>query len=367
MCCRWLATAALLLAACAGEPPGPCDPSPAPGELGSICGFRNPEDVEAVASLGVLVVSQMRHRGDPDGGSLASIDLSDSRPTPRRLWPAEGLEPGAPAVPSQPFDPDCTRPPLSDFAPHGIAARRSSDGTVTLAVVGHGTREAVEFFELSGGDSGVGARWVGCIRLPADSVANDVIFGVDGAVLVSNYQPTLDGLAAVYYAFVAGLGGVTGGLLEKKPLEPWRELPATEASSPNGLLQSRDGKRVFFAQTGSHKIGAVSVAPGAERRDVPIDGFPDNLAWSTRGTILAITHTEGLALLPCIVGRRPCSTGWSLLELDPGSLRSERLLHHDGRKVGAVASVAEFDGRYYFGAIYGDRIGVWTPPEDRAR
>ncbi|MGH7898460.1 MAG: hypothetical protein ACREQQ_10935, partial [Candidatus Binatia bacterium] len=55
----------LFLAACAGEPRGPCAPNPGPGELGTLCGVANPEDVEAVASAGVVVVSEMRFPGRP--------------------------------------------------------------------------------------------------------------------------------------------------------------------------------------------------------------------------------------------------------------------------------------------------------------
>jgi hypothetical protein len=360
---RWIATAALIAAACAGEPRGPCDPNPPIGELGSICGLRNPEDVEAIPSLGILVVSQMQPRDGPGGGSLALIDLGDANPTPRQLWPTKTIErsTGRPLTP--PFDPDCANPPSAGFAPHGITAAVGRSGGVTLAVVAHGAREAIEFFELSGRGAGVAARWVGCIRLPPDSVGNDVVFGVGGAVLVSNFQPAWRGLAAAYYAVVAGLGGVTGDLIEKRPGEPWRRLAATGGPNPNGLLQSPGGGRVFFAQTGSGEISAVSTDSAAsERRDITIGGHPDNLAWSARGTILAITHTDGLALLPCVFGRRPCRTGWSLFEIDPQSLQALELLHHDGGEIGAVASIAEIGGRYYFGAVYDDRIGVWTPP-----
>jgi hypothetical protein len=63
--------------------------------------------------------------------------------------------------------------------------------------------------------------------------------------------------------------------------------------------------------------------------------------------------------LLCALGRLPCRTGWSIFEIDPASLRATLLLHHDGSVVGGVASAAEFDGRFYFGAVFDDRIGVW--------
>jgi hypothetical protein len=73
---RALQVAALLALACRGEPRGPCQPSPAPGELGTICGFENPEDVEPAAG------------------------------PPRRLWPdGESVATGARSVGIRPLSP----------------------------------------------------------------------------------------------------------------------------------------------------------------------------------------------------------------------------------------------------------------------
>ena len=63
-----------LLGGCRTAPRAACNPDPAPGAVGSICGFANPEDIEVVPAAGVLLVSQMR-RG-ATGGSLAAISLA---------------------------------------------------------------------------------------------------------------------------------------------------------------------------------------------------------------------------------------------------------------------------------------------------
>lgn len=157
-----------------------------------------------------------------------------------------------------------------------------------------------------------------------------------------------------------GLGCATGDLIAWAPELGWRHVPGTGAPIPNGVAVSSDGATVYYAEAGAGQIGRVSRAGGNPVRGA-VRGNPDNLAWSRRGTLLAGTHTDGAAALTCFLGRRPCRTGWSLLEIDPKTLVPTELLHHDGSVIGAVASVTEVDGRYYLGAVFDDRIGVWRP------
>ena len=66
-------------------------------------------------------------------------------------------------------------------------------------------------------------------------------------------------------------------------------------------------------------------------------------------------------MILCVLGRHPCRAGWSLLEIDPQTLRVTERLHHDGGAIGGVASVTEVEGRYYLGSFLDDRIGIWRP------
>lgn len=355
---------------CAGDPAGPCDPDPPTGELGTICGFQNPEDVEVVASLGALIVSEMVRSGE-ETGSLSAVDLRVDPPTPRRLWPDDTtVRTTVPTTRTQRIAPrphwldaDCTTPPKSDrFSPHGIGAHDAGDGTALLAVVSHGPREAIEVFELQRPEGEpLRARWLGCVRLPPRTMANDVIVSGRGSVLTTRYRPTLSAVGAVFYDVIAGLGGNTGEVLQKLPGQSWQKVVNSQAAGPNGLLQSANA--VYFAQTGLGSISAVSHDGG--RRDVSIEGYPDNLSWSPDGEIYAVSHTEGLGFVVCSAGKRPCRTAWSLFEIEPDSLRVRERLRHDGSVLGAVASVAYFEGRLFFGAVFGDRIGVLRDSGDR--
>ena len=364
----------LFTAACSKPAPrGACVPAPPSGVVGSICGFANPEDVEVIPAAGILLVSNMRHPGESNGGFLAALPLDPAAQkgtTPRRLWPSGdaaddvGVDAGHPPA----GDSGCVLPPAPDvFGPHGVtSAATETAGVIRIAVVGHGGRQAIELFDLTGTAQSVRLTWRGCVPLPPNTRGNDVSLAPDGEIIVSNYMPTMEGLWGLYFTLKGGLGYNTGDVMAWRAGQGWRHISGTAAPTPNGVLASRDGASVFYAETGSGRVSRVSrtgVTPDQHPESVTIGGNPDNLSLSPRGTILVTTHTDGGAFLACAFGRLPCRTGWSIFEIDPVSLRATQLLHHDGTAVGAVASTAEHDGRFYFGSVFDDRIGVWQRPQ----
>jgi len=361
-----LLAAALAVACSGGEPRGPCDPAPPPGTLGSVCGFANPEDIVFVPAAALLLVSQMRHPGDAAGGSLAALSLGpDGEPiaTPRRLWPPAGSarESESPTG-SSGGDSACTTPPeAARFSPHGLAAAAPGpEGEVSVAVVGHGDREAVELFALRGAGEAATLRWKGCVRLPANATGNDVWLGEDGALWVTNYQPAVGGLRGLFYTIVGGLGLPTGEVLRWRSSSPgWERIPGTRGANPNGLLLLPGGETLAVAFTGAGSVGLRPLAPEAgSPRDIEIGGHPDNLTLSSRATLLALVHSSGLASLRCRFGARPCTSPGKLIEIDPATAAASERFSHDGSRIGALASVAEVGNRLYFGAVYDDRIGV---------
>jgi hypothetical protein len=363
---RRLVPLLLLAVACGSSAPrGACTGRPAPGQLGSVCGFENPEDVEAVPSAGLLLVSEMRPLvGDgPGGGAISALTAPDARP--RRLFPPGRVSPELPIG-----DPKCTTPPPDGaFSPHGIASRSGpTAGVARVAVVGHRYREAIELFDLVGRGDDATLLWRGCVPLPADTVGNDVAIAHDGELIVSNFQPSMQGFWLYYYNFLAGLGMNTGDVMAWMPGRGWRRIPGSEGRTPNGVAVSRNGVTVFFAEVAAGRVSAVprgGVPPGAAARRVRVRGNPDNLTLTSRGTLISGSHVSRTRMIGCVFGRTPCRSGWALIEVDPATLEARTLVEHDGDVVGAVASAAEFDGCTYFGAVFDDRIGVVCPSPRR--
>ncbi len=372
--------AALAFAGCAGEPRGPCRPDPAPEEVGSICGFQNPEDVEWIPEAGILVVSNMAARDGSAAGHLSALDLPgpQARPSsPFRLWPPrEGVPPrGAPLEAS-----DCADPPsASDFAPHGIASVRLHAGPLRLVVVNHGRGERIELFDVAGRGRRTELTWRGCFALPPGMVANDLSLAPDGTLAVTRYGSHWGGARQILETVAAALGRDTGEVRIRRPGGGFEPLPGTEGPSPNGVWLAPDGSRVVTAHTGSGQVVRVGLAGGGVAR-VEVPGHPDNLSLSPGGVLRVATHLGGLQFLRCALGGGPCRSPFAVLEVrEPGAagragpappgpgLATREILRHDGSAVGAVASVAEAFGRLYLGAVFGDRIGVWRLPAGGAR
>jgi hypothetical protein len=186
-----------------------------------------------------------------------------------------------------------------------------------------------------------------------------------GELVASNWQPTTSGLRGAYYTVRSGLGWATGDVIVWRAGQGWRHVPGTSAAAPNGVAVSPDGTTLFYAETGAGRVVRLpmaGLAPDASPAFALTGGRPDNLSWTSRKTLLAGVQTGGVRLLGCLL-RHPCRSPWSIVEIDPATMATIEMLHHDGALVGAVASIAELDGRLYFGAVFDDRIGVWRAPE----
>ena len=314
--------------------------------LGSVCGFSNPEDVAWSRAHEALLVSEMAPLGE-EGGALAA--WTPGAPTPWRVWPAGSSL--AQVRVAGVGEADC--PPVSPaaFAPHGIVVGPDD----RLYVVNHGGRESVEIFTLAGAAAEVTATWAGCILLPEGTSGNDIAVAQDGEVLVANYMPAL---ASVTGNLKQLFGMPTGDIIAWRAGTGWRHVPNTEASAPNGVEVDREGRMIFFAETGGQQVVRVRRADGGARAEVEIDGALDNLAWSEDGRLLVASHDSIPSFLAC-VGADACRAPWSVWEVNPNTLAVERVLQHDGSVVGAVASAEEVGDRVYLSAVFGDRIGVW--------
>jgi hypothetical protein len=233
-----------------------------------------------------------------------------------------------------------------------------------VAVVRHGEREAIEFFELSGEARSAALRWVGCVLLPSDTAGNDVAFTPNGGIVVTNYVPTLTGLRTVAYHVAAGLGLDTGDVLAWSPTGGWRRLPDSAAAMPNGIVVSGDGAFAYVAAAGGRSLYRVPIdGPGARQTIASFEGHPDNLSWSPAGTILVALlrgNPDGTPL--CRVPLPGCPAPWSLLEVDPRTSETTELLRHDGTTIHSVTSAARVGPWTFFGSMGEDRIGMLVAP-----
>ncbi len=355
-CLVAVAISAQLAACMPGSERPPCRLETSAGEVGSVCGFQNPEDLEALRQAGLIVVSNMNHdRSQDSPGFLSTLDINTL--AVERLWPIDGR---AAAQPEQGLgEASCTEPPQAGaFYPHGLSSR-SSAGRTLLYVVAHagklGGREAVEIFELTGSDYDRSLLWRACVPTENAIRANDVTVTPGGSIVVSNYEPD-DSLANLLKASL--FGRPSGDVMQWSPGEGWRHVPGTTAAMANGVVAARDGERILYSETITGDIHRVPLDGGGGGFTLEIGGNPDNFTWTGRQTLLLATHTAGAKFMLCRYGPSPCRSSWEVYEIDPRTMASERVFAHDGERVGAVATALEIDGRIFLGAVFDDRVGV---------
>jgi hypothetical protein len=329
------------------------------GDRTPVCAFANPEDLAPVGGGWVVASQYPEAAGAP--GSLVAWRPPDG--PPQTLAPAHPLRV---AWRDGAGDPACTDPPDADlFAPHGIDFVRGHDAS-SLWVVNHGGREAVERFRVEGGpEAAPRLVWEGCVPLPDDAQANDVVGLPDGGFAVTWFMPRASGFGlALAFARLA-LGLDTGRVLVWRPGEGrLEEVEGSESSGPNGIEVSQDGRTLFVGAWGDERLLRLPlVEGGAPAAEVALPHHPDNLTWAPDGRLL-VTGQEGSLedVVACAqVEEGTCALPWSVVAVAPGDLDSEVVLRESPAATTGGASVAlDTGGRLLIGTFRGDRI-VWMP------
>ncbi len=195
--------------------------------------------------------------------------------------------------------------------------------------------------------------------MPEGTSANDVALGPDGAILASNFAPSLEStLAGIKLLF----GRPTGDVMIWQRGHGWQTVPGTAASGANGVAFSPDGETIFFAETGGGRIVRMA-RDGSRRIDVEVEGMPDNLSWTSEGQLLLAGHESALGFVACR-SAAACRSPWRVDEIDPATMKVREVFIHDGSVVGAVATAQAAGDRIYLGAVFGDRIGVLENTRD---
>jgi hypothetical protein len=360
----------VVVSGCAGSPPAlaPCDPQSTDRP---ICNLTNPEDLGFLSGREWVIVSEMapgerdEDEGEEDApplhGRLTVIRLLDLElhslypgiSEPEKSESIEQLE----ATPGW-GDADCPGgPDPMIFKPHGIDVGQGPFGRPALAVVNHGGREAVEFFEIESG-AVPSLTWRGCVLMPDEVMANDVALLPGGGFVVTNFMPRFEsvGPGAIWSVLEISMGVHTGSVLKWEPGGVIREIENSQGSAPNGVEVSADGMTIYVAEWGAGKVYRLRLdGDGPPRRDeVSVDHNPDNLTWTRDGRLLvAGQHGGVMTSLGCdSIREGGCDLGYSVYLLEPDGLEVTRIF--EGR--GAVSVALEVDDEYFVGSFVGDQI-----------
>jgi hypothetical protein len=328
---------------------GACPPS---GGLNYVCGPRNAEDIVALPNSDWLIASGMSAQGaNPTTGHLYLVDR-------RAKTYEEWFPTAAPSIAPDAAFADCPGPiDPANFSAHGLALREQSPGRHRLYITSHGQREAIEVFDVAAAGAKPAITWIGCVVLPERTFANSVAILEDGGFVTTKMMdPTAqNGFAGIL------AGEISGNVYEWHPGGAVTAVPGTELSGANGIEVSADQRYLFVAAIGSREIVRFDrqTSPHAKEA-VLIDIRPDNLRWTPEGKLYT---AGGNFVPPAECASPPCSTGWSVVEVDPQTLQATRIGGVDQTAALQGASTAlAVDDEIWVGTFNGDRIGYLPKP-----
>jgi len=335
-------------AALNAEPIVECVPK---GNARPVCGFSNPEDIVALPGNEAILIGEYGASAAATGRLVVFELASEKQHTVYRGGQGKG------AAEAGWGDPSCTTPPAEPFNSHGIDLVRRDDGRLQLLVIQHGSREAVELFEVLGAGTDWRVEWRGCVPAPPNASLNSVAGVSNGDFYTTQMiplEPAIDLKKRIPRH-------ITGHAFAWSQADTsFRKIGGTDGAMPNGIVTSRDGRFIYMNATAEHSVRKVEVATGRELGRATVD-MPDNARWAPDGRVLISSLARDLTpedFAACLsIKRGACSIPFKIVALDPDSMTIvETLYEADGAPMGAGTVGLRVSDELFIGSFHGDRI-----------
>jgi hypothetical protein len=317
----------------------------APRDLKLICNQQSPEDLVVVPGAQWVVASAYAGSG---GINLIRVrDRVNMKAYPTVAARRRIDEKKYPACPGPP---DIV--PNARFTTHGLWLQPGPASVHTLFVVGHGTRESIEVFEIDAKPATPVVTWIGCAIAPEPIGLNSVRGLPDGGFIATNFL-------ARNIAADARLrmleGEKNGELWEWHAAGGWKKVPGSEASGANGIEISADGKWYYVAAWGSQSFFRLSRGAATPVRDEIRLGFRvDNIRWGRDGSLYATGQTGS---------REVPETASVIVKINPDTLAVREVYRRPDDATFRSGTVAvEVGQELWVGSYQGDRVAVVANP-----
>jgi len=321
-------------------------------QIRALCGFQNPEDLALLPGGQEVVVSQFGSMDGTRAGNLAIFDAQTEDSAIAYTGSGSSTGGGEGGVWG---DPACPGPPNAHFSPHGIDLDALPGSGLRLLVVNHGSREAVEFFEVRPGTPFPTIRWRGCAPAPKDAFFNDVVHLPGGGFLVTHMMPRGSG---AWGLLKAAAGVDTGNVYAWQPGGGYTVVQGTSAPFPNGIELSPDGRHIYLNAYSSGEVLKIDRASGELLGSAQVES-PDNVTWGSDGRLLVASHRGGLSdQLGCMeLEHGACGMEFAIVAVNPLTMETETLLLQAGPPMGAGTVALDLGGGdLLIGSFASDRM-----------
>lgn len=306
-----------------------------------------------------LIIGEYGNSPEQHSGALILFDLATEETT--SLFRA-GSQAGR--ATSGWGDPNCTSAPREAFNAHGMDLVRREDGRLSLLVVQHGDREAIEFFEVVGGPRSEGGtadqdwrlQWRGCVPAPEDASLNEVV-GLRNGGLYTTKMASLRGALELDKGMPTE---PTGHAYSWSASEGYQKIPGTEGIMPNGIVASPDGAIIYLNVSGNNVVRKIEVATGKLLGSASVSS-PDNVTWAPDGRRLLVASLKGLDSADfetCFtMTRGACPIPFSIEAVDAETMEPlGPVFESTGAPMGAGTVGLQVGSELFVGSFKGDRI-----------
>lgn len=332
VCMSVLAVGIVLAAQAPAPPMTPCASVTDPQV---VCGQQGPEDLVVLPGARWIVAGAYTGTG-----GINLIDVGNRRSTVAYPSAAAARHLDARTYPACPGPPDAA--PDARFTTHGLYLQPGTGPLHRLFVVGHGSRESVEVFEVDTASGRPSFTWIGCAIAPEPIGLNSVRALPDGGFIATNFRVrniTPEGRERMM------AGEKSGELWEWHARSGWQKVPGSEASGANGVEISDDGRWYYVAAWGSQSFFRLSRGQATPtRQEIPLGFRVDNIHWGAPGRLLAVGQ-----------GAR----GTEIVEIDPVAMTVRKIARRTDDAAFRSGTVATQIGEHlWVGSFQGDRIAL---------
>lgn len=316
------------------------------GAINYLCGLLNAEDLLSLSDTGMILASGMS--GENITGHIYLINPEKSIYS--ELIFGQGF---SSALDAQSY-PDCPGPlNLENFSVHGLSLNEYEKHQFHLFITSHGEREAIEIFDLNMTTEKPSIIWKGCVPLPDNAFFNSVAILSDGGFVTTKMlDPSME------FSVILS-GAISGQVFEWHPGGDVLALEGTELSGANGITLSRDERYMYVATTGRREIVKFdrSTSP-ASKESIVLDISPDNIRWTLDGKLLTV-GPNFISAEEC--ADESCEAGWSVLTIDPVSLKTNKIGGAGKNILLQEVSTALIMGeKIWLGTYAGDRVAFFS-------